>query len=199
MNTAEKLSDEDRATIVEIARTALAGFQPKPESKPDAKAASKAETKVETTPDHKSQPDGRTEVKPRPKAVRAVKAGEMLDQACAGGVSIRWRAAAALVILAFAGGWLAVHYLTQKVEPLSVVRSLTAGGVVVPTTTAAVGARVPGTIQAVYRVADMTVKAGQLCAKIDPRPYQVVVDRDMADLAAAETSAPKGQSRSRAR
>ena len=191
LNTAEKLSDEDRATIVEIARTALAGFQPKPESKPDAKAASKAETKVETTPDHKSQPDGRTEVKPRPKAVRAVKAGEMLDQASAGGVSIRWRAAAALVILAFAGGWLAVHYLTQKVEPLSVVRSLTAGGVVVPTTTAAVGARVPGTIQAVYCVADMTVKAGQLCAKIDPRPYQVVVDRDMADLAAAKTRLEK--------
>ena len=191
LNTAEKLSDEDRATIVEIARTALAGFQPKPESKPEAKAASKAETKVETTPDHESQPDGRTEVKPRPKAIRAVKAGEMLDQASAGGVSIRWRLAAALVILAFAGGWLAVHYLTQKVEPRSVVRSLTAGGVVVPTTTAPVGARVSGTIQAVYCVANMTVKAGQLCAKIDPRPYQVVVDRDMADLAAAKTRLEK--------
>ncbi len=115
----------------------------------------------------------------------------MLDQASAGGVSIRWRRAAALVILAFAGGWLAVHYLTQKVEPRSVVRRLTVGGVVVPTTTAPVGARVSGTIQAVYCVANMTVKAGQLCAKIDPRPYQVVVDRDMADLAAAETRLEK--------
>jgi F-type H+-transporting ATPase subunit alpha len=32
-DTAEKLSDEDRATIVQIARNALARFQPKPELK----------------------------------------------------------------------------------------------------------------------------------------------------------------------
>lgn len=31
LDTAEKLSDEDRETIIHIARTALAGFQPKPE------------------------------------------------------------------------------------------------------------------------------------------------------------------------
>ena len=37
LDTAEKLSDEDRETIVEIARKALARFQPKPEAKPTAK------------------------------------------------------------------------------------------------------------------------------------------------------------------
>jgi F-type H+-transporting ATPase subunit alpha len=52
-DTAETLSDEDRATIVEIARNALARFQPKPESKPEAKPESK--------------PEVRTEVKPKPK------------------------------------------------------------------------------------------------------------------------------------
>ena len=31
LDTAEKLSDEDRETIIQIARKALAGFQPKPE------------------------------------------------------------------------------------------------------------------------------------------------------------------------
>jgi F-type H+-transporting ATPase subunit alpha len=31
LDTAEKLSDEDRQTIVEVARKALARFQPKPE------------------------------------------------------------------------------------------------------------------------------------------------------------------------
>jgi F-type H+-transporting ATPase subunit alpha len=31
--TADKLSDEDRKTIIEIARQALARFQPKPEAK----------------------------------------------------------------------------------------------------------------------------------------------------------------------
>ena len=38
--TADKLSDEDRKTIIEIARQALAPFQPKPEAKPEAKARS---------------------------------------------------------------------------------------------------------------------------------------------------------------
>jgi len=52
-DTAETLSDEDRAMIVEIARNALARFQPKPESKPEAKPESK--------------PEVRTEVKPKPK------------------------------------------------------------------------------------------------------------------------------------
>jgi F-type H+-transporting ATPase subunit alpha len=39
--TAEQLSDEDRATIIQIARNALAGFQPGPESpsEPDARKA----------------------------------------------------------------------------------------------------------------------------------------------------------------
>jgi F-type H+-transporting ATPase subunit alpha len=35
--TAEKLSDEDRQTIIEIARQSLADFQPKPGSKPESK------------------------------------------------------------------------------------------------------------------------------------------------------------------
>jgi len=37
------------------------------------------------------------------------------------------------------------------------------------------------------------VKAGQLCAKIDPRPYQVVVDQDMATLATARAQLNKDE------
>ena len=37
LDTADELNDEDRKTIVEIARQALARFQPKPESKPEPK------------------------------------------------------------------------------------------------------------------------------------------------------------------
>ena len=37
----------------------------------------------------------------------------------------------------------------------------------------------------------MKVQAGQLCAKIDPRPYQNVIDRDKADLVAAEARLEK--------
>ena len=119
------------------------------------------------------------------------------DQTAAGWVSTHWRipAAAALVVLAFGGGgWLywsthrtaAVHYATQKVELGSIIRTETASGIVVPTATAPIGARVSGVIQALYCAASTKVKAGQLCAKIDPHPYEVVMDQDKADLAAAE-------------
>lgn len=37
-----------------------------------------------------------------------------------------------------------------------------------------------------YCAANTKVVAGQICAKIDPRPYQTVVDQGNADLAAAE-------------
>ena len=43
--TADKLSDEDRKTIIEIARKALARFQPKPESKPEAGRSERSEAK----------------------------------------------------------------------------------------------------------------------------------------------------------
>jgi HlyD family secretion protein len=68
---------------------------------------------------------------------------------------------------------------------------VTASGVVGPTATAPVGARVSGVIQALYCDANMQVKAGQLCAKIDPRPYQIVVDQSRADLAAAKARLEK--------
>ena len=111
-----------------------------------------------------------------------------------------WRmAAATVVVLAFGGGWLtwslyrgtAAHYVTQKLERGSVVRAVTASGVVEPAATTPVGAHVSGVIQALYCDANMKVKAGQLCAKIDPSPYQIVVDRAKADLAAAEVRVEK--------
>jgi HlyD family secretion protein len=76
--------------------------------------------------------------------------------------------------------------MEMQLERGPVVRTVTASGVVGPTATAPVGARVSGVIQALYCDANMQVKSGQLCAKIDPRPYQIVVDQNTADLAAAE-------------
>ena len=60
--TADKLSDEDRKTIIELARQALAPFQPKLEAKPKAKAEPKA------GPEPQSKPEASTEVQPKPKA-----------------------------------------------------------------------------------------------------------------------------------
>ena len=59
--TAEKLSDEDRKSIIEIARRALINFQPKPEAKTDAKDESK------TKPEPKPKLEIKTETKEGPK------------------------------------------------------------------------------------------------------------------------------------
>ena len=71
------------------------------------------------------------------------------------------------------------------------MRAVTGRGVIAPTAPTPVGARVPGVIQAIDCDAKMQVKAGQVCAKIDPRPYQIVVDQRRADLAAAEARLEK--------
>jgi F-type H+-transporting ATPase subunit alpha len=78
--TAAKLSDEDRKAIIEIARQALAPFQPKPEAKPVAKAAPKPDSKPESATKPAAKPEAKaapkveptpkpaTEVKPKPEA-----------------------------------------------------------------------------------------------------------------------------------
>ena len=60
LDTAEKLSDADRETIVQIARKSLARFQPKPGTNPDL------QTKVK--PEAKAKPEVQTKGKPEPKA-----------------------------------------------------------------------------------------------------------------------------------
>jgi F-type H+-transporting ATPase subunit alpha len=72
LDTADKLSDEDRKTIIEIARKVLEKFQPKPEAKPDpksdAEAEPKPEAKVGTKPEVKAKSDSKpNESKPEPK------------------------------------------------------------------------------------------------------------------------------------
>ncbi|MGH6844568.1 MAG: efflux RND transporter periplasmic adaptor subunit, partial [Methylocella sp.] len=107
-----------------------------------------------------------------------------------------------IVLLLLAGSlWIMAHLnynmapidqmMQMQLERGSLVRTVTASGVVGPAATAPVGTRVSGVIQALYCDANMQVKAGQLCAKIDPRPYQIVVDQSRADLAAAEARLEK--------
>ncbi len=141
-------------------------------------------------------------VKIGPAKTRAGRAPAKAEQATAGWVSTHWRipaAAIALAVLAFGGGWLyrsahlttGVHYVTQKIELGSIVRTVTATGVVAPTATTSIDARVSGVIRALYCATDAKVKAGQLCAKIDPRPYQIAVKQRAADLTAAEARLQK--------
>ena len=62
--TADKLSDEDRKAIVEIAREALAPFQSKPEAKPEAETNAEPEAKDANEPEPKP---GKSEPKSEPK------------------------------------------------------------------------------------------------------------------------------------
>jgi len=83
------------------------------------------------------------------------------------------------------------RYVTAETTRGPVVRAITTTGAVDPVITVQVGAYVSGTIQASYCDYNTEVKAGQLCARIDPRPYQVVVDQDTANLATAQAQLHK--------
>jgi F-type H+-transporting ATPase subunit alpha len=66
--TAAKLSDEDKKTVVEIARKALAPFQPKPAPQPEVKVEPKTKTKDKGKTEAKPKPEGKAEPKPEVKA-----------------------------------------------------------------------------------------------------------------------------------
>ncbi|MGZ5813435.1 MAG: efflux RND transporter periplasmic adaptor subunit, partial [Xanthobacteraceae bacterium] len=93
----------------------------------------------------------------------------------------------ALLLVAGAVAWLTlgvtstVHYTTVPVTQGSVTRGVTTTGAVNPELTIIVGTYVSGVIQQLYCDYNTQVKKGQVCAKIDPRPYQTVVDQNKAN------------------
>ena len=112
--------------------------------------------------------------------------------------NIRW-----LLVLALAVGvvgylwWysrpVTSQFVTAAVTRGDVVRSVITTGAVNPVVTVQVGTYVSGVIQALHCDYNTQVKAGQLCAKIDPRPYQVVVDQNVANLASARAQLRKDE------
>lgn len=95
-----------------------------------------------------------------------------------------------LVAMAGAAWWTlaarrTIHYVTTEVTRGEVTRAVTATGTVNPELTIIVGAAVSGVIEELYCDYNTQVKKGQVCAKIDPRPYQTVVDQNKANLAIA--------------
>ena len=92
--------------------------------------------------------------------------------------------------------WLAtaeapVNYTTAPVTRGAVTRAVTATGTVNPELTIIVGAYDSGVIQDLQCDYNTQVKKGQICAKIDPRPYQTVVDQNKANLAVAKAQLEK--------
>jgi HlyD family secretion protein len=86
-----------------------------------------------------------------------------------------------------------VAYVTAPVERGQVIRTVTATGTVNPVLNIIVGTYVSGVIQDLYCDFNTRVRKGQLCAKIDPRPYQTVVDQDRANVATAQAQLLKDQ------
>ena len=95
-----------------------------------------------------------------------------------------------MVLLAAAGGawWWSgratpsVHYTTAPITRGTIARSVTATGTVNPILTIIVGSYVSGVIQQLFCDYNTEVKAGQICAKIDPRPYQATLDQYAGQL-----------------
>ncbi len=115
----------------------------------------------------------------------------------------RWFAIAVGVVLVLAtaagaawwklGSAAAVHYVTAPVTRGAVVRTVTATGTVNPELTIIVGSYVSGVIQSLSCDYNTKVKAGQVCAAIDPRPYQSVVDQATANLNVAKAQLVKAK------
>jgi len=94
-----------------------------------------------------------------------------------------------LVLLAAGAVWWAMRppahatYLTAAVTRGTVARTITATGTVNPVLTIIIGSYVSGVIRDMYCDYNTRVEKGQLCAKIDPRPYQAALDQAKGQLA----------------
>ncbi len=103
----------------------------------------------------------------------------------------------AALLLAGLAAWLtfgtnsSVRYMTAPVTLGAVTRTVTATGTVNPELTIIVGSYVSGVIQELTCDYNTEVKEGQVCAKIDPRPYQTLVDQNKANLAIARAQLEK--------
>ncbi len=75
-----------------------------------------------------------------------------------------------------------VHYISSPLLRGDVTKTVTATGTVNPILTVIVGSYVSGVIQSVSCDYNTIVKAGQVCAKVDPRPYQAILNQYTGQL-----------------
>lgn len=84
-----------------------------------------------------------------------------------------------------------VRYATAPATTGPIARGVSATGTVNPELTIIVGTYVSGVIQELTCDYNTQVKRGQSCAKIDPRPYQTIVDQARANLEVANAQLVK--------
>jgi len=111
----------------------------------------------------------------------------------------RYLLAGILLMLLITGGtawWIAgrsagVYYTAAPVTRGAVARAVTATGTINPVLTIIVGTAVSGVIRELSCDYNTKVTKGQICAKIDPRPFQALVDQYKANLAVAKAQLEK--------
>jgi len=86
-----------------------------------------------------------------------------------------------------------IRYTTVPVSRGAVTRAVTATGTVNPELTIIIGSYVSGVIKELYCDYNTQVKKGQVCAKIDPRPYETVVNQARANLSIGRAQLLKDQ------
>ncbi len=119
------------------------------------------------------------------------------------GPRVKWKLVglllAGIAIVAAAGTyWIEspgspARYATTAVTRGDVTITINASGSVNPVVVVEVGTYVSGTIETLSCDYNTKVHKGQLCAKIDPQPYQIVVDQDQADLDVVKAQLVKDQ------
>lgn len=112
----------------------------------------------------------------------------------------RWLAVAGVLVLVGGGGYYwtrhretPARYVTVPVTRGAVAVALTATGTVNPVTVVEVGTYVSGPIVRWSCDYNTRVTVGQLCAQIDPRPFQMIADQAAANLAVAKAQLVKDQ------
>lgn len=116
---------------------------------------------------------------------------------------VNWKLIGPLVAATVVVGGTAFYWITNRTAPPryvtgavtlgDVVTTITATGSVNPVVVVSVGTYVSGTIETLSCDYNTRVHKGQLCAKIDPKPYQMIVDQDTAELDVAKAQLVKDQ------
>jgi HlyD family secretion protein len=102
-----------------------------------------------------------------------------------------WTALALLIAVAAVAVWWwrgrnpPLHYITARVTQGDIQRAVNMTGALNPVVTAQVESFVSGNIKSWSCDYNTPVTAGQVCALIDPLPFQVIVDQDTASLHSA--------------
>ena len=116
-------------------------------------------------------------------------------------MKMRWLLVSGVIVVGLGAGlaWRLVDkpappkYVTTPAAKGDVARTVVTTGSVNPVVTVQVGSYVSGPIKALYCDFNTKVKAGQLCAKIDPRTYEVALAQAKANLATARAQLAKDQ------